>query len=278
MYIAQSYLTGLLDSFHYYHYHHHRKENAVSDKKRLSSKAQEQKTDLKYMGKKGGMVMNKRIVFLLAVVLAIALGLPRIAVAGPLMINSKASVCVNADGEITCENKMLVNVKVSYGARAMLELQYINSVATSGSQEATTTLEDPLKWTISKTLPTYRYPLRYLHTVPYQPHEEVRKITNTSVGIQSCIEADDIKGCGWTLDGAGNQISDSQGFCSNRDLLDLKTCGDNPAPWRGDEVLGENSSLVNSYSTAYCLKQGALFFAGYEIDTPRRNYEVDMKV
>lgn len=106
----------------------------------------------------------------------------------------------------------------------------------------------------------------------------MRKITNTSVGIQSCIEADDIKGCGWTLDGAGNQISDSQGFCSNRDLLDLKTCGDNPAPWRGDEVLGENSSLVNSYSTAYCLKQGALFFAGYEIDTPRRNYEVDMKV
>lgn len=97
--------------------------------------------------------MNKRIVFLLAVVLAIALGLPRIAVAGPLMINSKASVCVNADGEITCENKMLVNVGVSYGARAMLELQYINSVATAGSQEATTTLEDPLKLTISKTPP-----------------------------------------------------------------------------------------------------------------------------
>jgi len=60
--------------------------------------------------------------------------------------------------------------------------------------------------------------------------------------------------------------------------MDLKSCGDNPASWRGDEVLGENSSLVNSYSTAYCLRQGDLFFAGYEIDTPRRNYEVDMTV
>ena len=100
--------------------------------------------------------MKKKIVFLLAVVLAVALSLPRLAVAGPLMINSKASVCVNADTEITCENKMLVNVGVSYGARATLELQYINTVSAQGSTEATTTLEEPLTFTITKTLPTYR--------------------------------------------------------------------------------------------------------------------------
>ena len=226
------------------------------------------------------MVMNKKIVFLLAVVLAVALSLPRLACAGDGLTLTVIGRCVNADTEISCEQKRSVNVKVSYGAGATLELSYINEVAAQGSQEATTSLEDPIRLAITKTLPTYRYPLRYVHSVPYQPYEEVRKITNDSVGIQSCIDDPnaDNPSCGWTLDSVGTRIPDSQGFCSNRDLLDLKSCGDNLLNWRGDEVLGEHASLVNSYSTAYCLRRGTLFFAGYEIDTPRRSYAVKMEV
>ena len=237
------------------------------------------------------MVMNKKIVFLLAVVLAVALSLPRLACAGDgLTLSPSIERCVNADTEISCPQKRSVNVKVSYGAGATLKLSYINEVAAQGSQEATISYEDPFRLGITKTLPTYRYPLRYLHTVPYQPYEEVRKIKNDSVGIQSCIDDPNATGptiddpnatapsCGWTLDSIGDRIPDSQGFCSNRNLLDLKSCGDNTLNWRGDEVLGEHASLVNSYSTAYCLRRGTLFFAGYEIDTPRRNYEVNMTV
>jgi len=117
----------------------------------------------------------------------------------------------------------------------------------------------------------------------------VRQISNSSVGISSCIDSATAENpsCGWTLDASGFKIPDSQGFCSNRDLLDLKTCGDAPAPWRGDEMLGplvdgkpkgEQSTLTNSFSTAYCLRQGDIFFAGFEIDTPHRNYKVDAVV
>ena len=212
--------------------------------------------------------MKKRIVFLLAVVLAIALSLPRPAAAADGMTLSDVTRCVNAEGELTCEQKTLVNVGVSYGVSANLDVAYLGP------------LSETLRFEITKTEPKYIYPLRYLHIVPYTPHEEVRRVPNSSVGIQSCVDGATAANpsCGWTLDGAGNKIHYSQGFCSNRDLLDLKTCGDKPAPWRGDEVLGTTSSLADSYSTAYCLREGTLFFDGYEIDPPRRDYEVSTKI
>src|SRR3989304_6148387 len=114
------------------------------------------------MGKKGGMVMNKRIVFLLVVVLAVALSLPRRAAAADGMTLSNAIRCVNTEGENTCEQKTLVNVGVSYGVSANLNVAYVGDV------------QDPLRFEISKTQPMYVYPLRYLHMVPYTPHEEVR--------------------------------------------------------------------------------------------------------
>jgi len=222
--------------------------------------------------------MNKRIVFLLAVVLAVALSLPRPAAAAGMTI-SDATSCVQDDVKLNCTSKKLVNTGVSYGVRTLLDVAYVDTVTDKGGGESQP-LEETLRFEITKTPPMYLYPLRYLHIVPYSPHEEVRKIPNSSVGIQSCIDGDGAKNpsCGWTLDSAGKKIPYSQGFCSNRDLLQLKTCNPDTATWRGEEVLGEQSTLTNSFSIAHCLRQGDVFFDGYEIDPPRRSYEVSTKI
>ena len=249
-----------------------RKRNAVSEK-RLNIRAGTG-TESLCMGNKGGMIMNKRIVFLLAVLLAGALSLPRSVAAGAGMTLSSANKCVNSGEEINCANKVLVNFGVSYGLRALLDVAYLDTAGQGGGESQP--LEETLGFEITKTKPEYVYSLSYLHTVAYAPHEELRKTRNRWVGIQSCIDGEDATTptCGWTLENGGKKIPDSQGFCSNRDLAQLMSHGGDQSWWRGEKELGKRSTLLNSFSIGHCLRMGDVFFRGYEIDPPRRSYAI----
>jgi hypothetical protein len=223
------------------------------------------------------MVMSKRIVFLLAVVLAVALSLP-LPVIAEQGLSSGVLSCLDNGDEVKCKRKMLMNVEVSYGIRALLDVVYVDT-AGDINHVSENPLSPAIRFEIIKDKPKYVYPMRYLHMVPYNPYEEVRKIPNSEAGVSSCIDAAvENPSCGWTLNAAGNKIPYSQGFCNNRELSFLETYRPDSSLWRGEEILGSRSTLTNSFSIAHCLKQGPVFYDGYEIDPPRRSYNINTKV
>ncbi len=166
-----------------------------------------------------------------------------------------------------CTPRQAVNVGVSNGVTAVLMANY-SGAAGRGS------VAETLK--VSKSMPSWVYPLRYLHTVDYAPKEELVKVVNSRPGIASCVDASDAVAptCGWQLNGGGSPIADSQGFCSNRDLLQLQNCGPGDAWWRGEKELGAQSTLTDSFSIGHCLRQSGVKYRGYEIDPPVREFDI----
>ncbi|MFC1591269.1 hypothetical protein ACFL43_01970 [Thermodesulfobacteriota bacterium] len=189
--------------------------------------------------------------------------------AATYVTTSQVADCTDDGSETTCELKTVLGVAVSYGNSARLDI---------GTDMSNTDMPipDAVKIDLEKAVPVYSYPLKYFHTVAYFPHEEVIKVPNAAVGIQSCIDSStaDNPDCGWTIMG-GERVEDSQGFCSNKDL-ELIT--DTTGPYRGETFLKEVSSDVNSFSTAHCLRSGDLYYYGYEIGSPVVNYEVSVKL
>jgi len=121
--------------------------------------------------------MNKKMVFSLPVVLAVAVCLPRPAAAAKgVTVTPTIAVCVNDDSDITCENKIVLTAPVSYGVTTTLQAQYKDTVTTKGGGE-TTILEDVIQFQISKTIPQFVYPFRSIDlvgsphpTIPFQAY------------------------------------------------------------------------------------------------------------
>lgn len=174
---------------------------------------------------------------------------------------ARVSNCIQDDFARVCEDKDLVTVELSAGNPVSVDVAYLSSV-TPG------TLEETVTFNLTKSRPQYLYPLRYLHSVAAAPAEALIKVANSRPGVSACRDgaADVAPTCGWQLDAAGEKIPDSQGFCSNRDLLQLKS---GPAGlWRGEAELGGASTLADSFAIAHCLRPGPLTYAGFEIGPP----------
>jgi hypothetical protein len=174
--------------------------------------------------------------------------------------------CVTVAGVRNCEQKTVVRVPVSYGMETQME--------------AVTAQEEPVEITVTKTEPRLIYPLTYFHAVPYFPYEEVKRVSNAVVGQMSCIDSPVAQNpsCGWTYQGP-ERIEDSQGFCCNRDVEEI---GLTNQRWRGEEILGEQPTLLSSFSTAHCLRMGdpasSLYYDGYEIGEYSATYEITVKL
>jgi hypothetical protein len=211
---------------------------------------------------------------LAALFLAAAILVPAPAAQGSgIMVTRDLPICTQADVNLDCRNRVSVTAPVSYGDRAILDIAYIDTVTDRGGGESQL-LEDTLRLELSKTPPVLRYPLRYLHTVSFQPHEELRLVQNLYPGVQACIDAAvDNPTCGWTLAADGSRIEDSQGFCSNRDLDQLQTYDPDLAWWRGEELCRQ-STLADSFSVAHCLRTGDLHFTGYEIGEYSKDFTI----
>ncbi|MBM4146133.1 MAG: hypothetical protein FJ240_07640 [Nitrospira sp.] len=191
---------------------------------------------------------------------------------------SKVDECVKFTDRICEDNQetTYVTVPVSYGLETEI---YATSVKGFKKGEETTSLENTLELVISKEAPILTYPLRYLHTVAYAPYEEVRKIPNKLPGVQACVDGASASNptCGWITQG-DVRIEDSQGFCSNRDPDKLLNRNFDPtAPWRGEEVLGVQSTMRKSFSIAHCMELGTVYFHGYEIGANSQAYKVNLK-
>lgn len=199
---------------------------------------------------------------------------------GRVIGKQRLSVCTrsaidNIDNINNCETKLEITVPVSYGLSSTLDMLDANQTIRDGEVNS---LVQGVPVKITKTQPTVTYPLKYFHTVAYFPHEEVIRVQNTSPGSQTCVDALDAPypTCGWTTWG-GEKIADSQGFCSNKDLLELIR-GDAREWWRGETILGQQSTLQDSFSTGHCLRMGELYYAGYEIGEPVTDYEIEVEM
>ncbi|MCK4950509.1 MAG: thrombospondin type 3 repeat-containing protein [Gammaproteobacteria bacterium] len=180
--------------------------------------------------------------------------------------------CIPGDPGITCEQKLQVDVELVYEPSSTInDITIIE--ADYGGQIFT--FEEPVEIRLNELEPTVTQPLMFLHGVYYYPVEEVIKVPNVVVGVQKCEDspAADFPSCGWVSVG-GQRIPDSQGFCCNRSLQDLN----DPSWWRGEEWLGERSTLLNNFSTAHCYHPGEPFFAGYEVGEAQKQFSMAVQV
>jgi hypothetical protein len=168
---------------------------------------------------------------------------------------------------------MIVTVPISFGVSTDMEFVTLSTVP------GTTALEEAVQLEITKSVPKLVYPLRYFHTVAYYPHEEVIKVPHPITGCEGCLDCSGATSptCGWTLSGP-NQIQHSQGFCSIKSPFDLEHSESACWWWRGERLLGEQATIEDPFSTAHCLRQGDVFFHGYEIGEYIKSYEIKTKI
>jgi hypothetical protein len=195
--------------------------------------------------------------------------------AAPIAITN-ATECVNSDGEINCNGKSIITVPVSFGLPQYLDVAVI--ITAPGNEGEPQPLEESRRVEITKSVPQLMYPLRYFHTVAYAPHEEVRKVPHFISGCPGCTACADENSptCGWTLNAAGARIPYSQGFCSIKSLEELEHGG--CSLWRGEELLGEQASIDNLFSTGHAMRLGWIFFEGYEIGEYIKSYEITVRI
>jgi len=215
---------------------------------------------------------NKRTSRLFRVVLTavfITGAIAAISQAAPIAVTN-VTECVNSDGEISCNGNSLITVPVSFGLEQYLDVAFIGA----GEPQP---LAEVVRFEITKSAPQLTYPLRYFHTVAYNPHEEVRKVPHFISGCPGCTACADGNSptCGWTLSASGARIQDSQGFCSIKSLEELENGG--CEAWRGEEVFGQ-ANIDNPFSTGHALRMGDVYFEGYEIGEYLKSYEITVKV
>jgi hypothetical protein len=181
--------------------------------------------------------------------------------------------CLQTDKDIKCEEKMIFTVPVSFGLPKDME------VVTLSNDPCNPRLEEAIKLEITKTEPQLRYSLRYFHTVPYYPHEEVIKAPYPANGCPGCIDCASALSptCGWVYQG-DIKLPHSQGFCIIKSLWELEHSGWSCSLFRGEEILAEQSTIDNAFSTGHHMLVGDVFFHGYEISEYIKLYEVTIKM
>jgi len=140
---------------------------------------------------------------------------------------------------IDCENMAVLTFPLAYGEEVNLEVLSVKQISKDGEPQ---TVEETFTISTAKGQPRVRYPLSFLHTVAYFPHEEAICAENGE-----CLDTADaaMPTCGWTYQGSV-QLEDSQGFCVD--------------------------------STAHCLRQGELYFHGYEIGRSAKFFNITGEV
>ena len=184
--------------------------------------------------------------------------------------------CLQTDEDIKCDEAMIVTVPISFGVSTDMEIVTLSNIPKTDGQGA---LEEAVQLEITKSAPTLNYPLTYFHTVAYYPHEKVIKVPHPITGCEGCLDCSGATSptCGWVLSG-NKKIPYSQGFCCIKSLFDLEHSGSECWWWRGERLLGEQATMENPFSTAHCLRQGDVYFHGYEIGEYIKSYEIKIKI
>ncbi len=164
--------------------------------------------------------------------------------------------CLVNESGFHCDAKVVLSTDVSYGIQTTFETVTTTTIQVDGEP---VDIEETINIEIEKSIPTLTYPLRFLHTVAYYPHEEVIRTAHPLSGCScQCAES----------------IPDLQGFCSIKNTFDLQYGDAACAGWRGEELIGQPATTDQPYATAHCLKMGELYYNGYEICEPAEYYEI----
>jgi hypothetical protein len=154
---------------------------------------------------------------------------------------SKAEIeeCEVNEMGLDCDEKSVITFPVTFGEEVNLEALAIKQISKNGEPQ---TIEETFTISTTKSRPRIRYPLIYRHTVAYFPYEDAICAENGA-----CVDAPAAENptCGWTYIGS-QKIEDSQGFC----------CG----------------------KTARCLRQGEVYFHGYEIGRSGKFFDIEVEV
>ena len=221
--------------------------------------------------------LKMRYLLILPLLVALVAGIytTEVKAGGPLGMVKLEDCEVNEFG-LDCEQKAIVTLPVTYGMEYNLEALAVKQISKDGEPQ---TIEETFTISITKSEPEEIYPLRYLHTVPYFPYEEVIKVPHPITGCEGCLDCSGATSptCGWTYSGS-HQIQHSQGFCSIKSLFDLEHSESSCLWWRGERFLGEQATIENPFSTAHCMRLGELYFDGYEIGEYIKSYEVAVEV
>jgi hypothetical protein len=103
------------------------------------------------------MIMWKRIPVAFSTMLAGAIMLTLPAAEASNLTQTNTTSCVNLEGITNCEQKIMLNADVSYGASTNVDVAYIDTVTTASG--TTTSLEETLTFNITKSQPQWRYSL-----------------------------------------------------------------------------------------------------------------------
>jgi len=185
--------------------------------------------------------------------------------------NAKIEDCI-PDGSIDCDQKLLINLTVIYDSSGNIKEILVPYADFDGVNQ---TFDFPVEIRINQSQPNVSYPLSYVHDVPYIPYEEVIKVQNTFPGVQECVDSPSASDptCGWIYQG-NETIPDSQGFCCNKDLSEIT----DTTWWRGETLLGEQSTIINSFSTGHCYRSEELTYSGLDIETPESVPTVEVQI
>jgi hypothetical protein len=174
----------------------------------------------------------------------------------PVLENDGTNTPLESDEFVRLE------LQIAHDSEVIRTVTYaVTGVVSSGE---TFLLPQPIYVTIDVTPRFVAYDLSPVHTVPFQPYEDVIKVDNTVTGVCACVDSasSDTPTMGWTLDESGQRIPDSQGFCLNKSI---EVLNDPQGAWRGEIYLGETSTLINSFSTGHAMRLGAVMCDGYEV-------------
>ena len=221
--------------------------------------------------------LKMRYVLILPLLLALVTGIytTEVKAGGPLGMVKLEDCAVDEYG-MDCEEKAILTLPITYGMECNMEALAVKIIDKDGEPQ---TIEETFTISITKSEPEEIYPLRYLHTVSYFPFEEVIKVPHPITGCEGCLDCSGAPSptCKWTYHGA-SKIPDSQGFCCIKSLFDLEHSESSCFWWRGERLLGEQATIDNPFSTAHCLRQGELYFDGYEIGEYIKSYEITVEV
>lgn len=181
-----------------------------------------------------------------------------IRVISAVISSAEIEVCTINELGLNCENKLSIDTGVSYGIQTTLEGVKGTTIMVNG--EPTIGPDEITNVEITKSQPQLIYPLRFLHRVPYYPHEEA-----IEVQLTNSTSTTDAMRCEDSANATG-----IPGQCIDSDSASAPTCG---WTYQGSLKIPGSQGACNG-NTAHCMRLGELYFDGYEIGSFHESYKV----
>ena len=206
--------------------------------------------------------------------------------ASSLLSSSSLEVCSvsAADGsDLDCKNKIVATLSIGSGQNDATEFLEAELVSTRDDASGETrVLEEPYKISVTKTPVVVTYPLYYVQTFNSHPTEQVVYVSGSCSAGGNAEQPT----CGWFLNGDGQRVENSQGFCcecSTADVIDSTlgdggeevTRGDLDCNWFGN---GGANIVEGTQESGHCLRFDPLWYLGFGIKESQLVFRITVTV